>query len=96
MASTFFHFCPHGVCYGFHLVHRAEGRRDVVSSLWGYLQTPPDVVVYDYACGAEEAAMNRYPEFYVNVRGNIITGQNFGIAATYLRWVYKIKRTDEI
>lgn len=59
--------CAHGHCYGGHMVHRAEGRRDIAAALWGFLEHAPDVLVYDFACGAEEYLNNRYDTYVANV-----------------------------
>ena len=46
-----FFFCPyHGHCWGFHIIHGGEGRKDVHSVLYQYLEQAPEVVYYDFAC----------------------------------------------
>jgi hypothetical protein len=57
-------FCEHGVCYGFHVIEKAEGRNEPFSFLTCYLKEAPKVVVYDFACALEEYCRNREPVFF--------------------------------
>ena len=57
-------FCEHGVCYGFHVIEKAEGRNEPFSFLTCYLKEAPKVVVYDFACALEEYCRNREPAFF--------------------------------
>lgn len=59
-------WCPHLVCLGFHKMPRAEGRNDVFSALFKYWKTPPQVVIYDFACQLQPYCMTREPEFFKN------------------------------
>ena len=65
----FLWFCPiHGHSYGFHLIDSGEGRKDVFSSLYKYIETPPKHIFYDNACQLNEYCMNREPEFFLNTQ----------------------------
>ena len=57
-------FCRHGVCLAFFILKGAEGRDDLYSFLVQYFRVAPKVVVYDFACGLEEFALNRAPGFF--------------------------------
>ena len=50
--------CVHGHCYGFHMIPGSEGRKDASASLYCYLQKPPKVVFYDFACSLSEYTQN--------------------------------------
>ena len=66
---TFFWFLPiHGHCLGFHLMPGFEGRKDPFSSLYQYLEEPPEEVFYDFACSLNEYCLNREPQFFINTR----------------------------
>ena len=68
-SSMFLWFCPiHGHSYGFHLIPRAEGRKDPFVSMLKYLPNPPEHVFYDFACSLSEYSLNREPDFFKNVR----------------------------
>ena len=41
----FLWFCPqHGHCYGYHIIHGSEGRKDAATSLYTQIETAPDVI----------------------------------------------------
>uniref|UniRef100_A0A7M5WYX6 SWIM-type domain-containing protein n=2 Tax=Clytia hemisphaerica TaxID=252671 RepID=A0A7M5WYX6_9CNID len=62
----FLWFCPsHGHCYGGHIVDGPEGRKDPASSLFTYLEKPPDALFYDFACSFEEYTLNREALFFI-------------------------------
>ncbi len=61
----FLHFCPlHHHCYGFHMVNGGEGRKDVMASLYSFLEKSPDVLYYDNACQASQYILNRESGFF--------------------------------
>ena len=65
----FLWFCPiHGHSYGFHCINSGEGRKDVFSSLYKYIETPPEHIFYDFACQLHEYCLNREPELFKNTR----------------------------
>ncbi len=65
----FLWFCPiHGHCYGFHVIPKAEGRKDPATSLYSHLETPPETIFYDFACSLHEYTMNRESHYYNDVR----------------------------
>lgn len=65
----FLWFCPiHGHAYGFHLIAGGEGRKDPFSSLYKYMDTPPEHIFYDFACQLQEYCLNREPELFKNTR----------------------------
>ena len=65
----FLWFCPvHGHSYGFHCINGGEGRKDVFSSLYKYLEKPPEHIFYDFACQLHEYCLNREPELFKNTR----------------------------
>ena len=65
----FLWFCPiHGHCYGFHIVNGSEGRKDPACSLYNYLENPPRVVYYDFACGLDEYFCNRESGYIKDTR----------------------------
>jgi len=67
-STLFLWFCAdHGHCYGFHMTTN-EGRKDPSPSLYSYLETPPDDVFYDFACGLQEYCLNRESGYYKDVR----------------------------
>lgn len=61
-------FCPHGICYAFYMMKGAEGRDEVYSFLVQSIERAPKVVVYDYACAAEEYCLNRAPAFFESTK----------------------------
>ena len=66
---TFFYFCPiHGHRLGFHLIDGGEGRKDAITPVYAYLPEPPNTIFYDFACGANEYALNREPSFFKETR----------------------------
>ena len=61
----FLWFCPcHGHCYGFHIIPKAEGRKDAAQSLYMFLKEAPLTVFYDFACSLEEYSRNRESGFF--------------------------------
>ena len=65
----FLWFCPiHGHCYGFHLIAGGEGRKDPFSSVFKYMENPPEHLYYDFACQLSEYCLNREPELFKNTR----------------------------
>ena len=67
----FIWLCPlHGHVYGFHLIPGAEGRKDPFSSVFKYMETAPEEVFYDYACGFSEYYLNREPLFFKKTRAH--------------------------
>ena len=65
----FLWFCPiHGHCYGMHLIAGSEGRKDPFSSLYKYIEKPPEHIFYDFACQLSEYCNNREPEMFKNTR----------------------------
>ena len=65
----FLWFCPiHGHSYGFHCINGGEGRKDVFSSLYKYLEKQPEHIFYDFACQLHEYCLNREPELFKNTR----------------------------
>ena len=65
----FLWFCPmHGHSYGFHIIESGEGRKDVFSSLYKYIETPPKHIFYDNACQLNEYCLNREPDFFLDTQ----------------------------
>ena len=65
----FLWFCPmHGHLYGFHIIESGEGRKDVFSSLYKYIETPPKHIFYDNACQLNEYCLNREPNFFLDTQ----------------------------
>ena len=63
----FLFFCPiHGHCYGFHLISGDEGRKDAFSVMYKYMETSPEEIFYDFACGLHEYCLNREPDLFKN------------------------------
>ena len=61
----FLWFCPcHGHCYGFHIIPKAEGRKDAANSLYMFLKEAPTSVFYDFACSLEEYCRNRESGYF--------------------------------
>lgn len=60
--------CPHGVCYGFHIIPRGEGRNDVFTTIKTRFKIAPHIIVYDFACQLMEYCLNRDPEFFAFTR----------------------------
>jgi hypothetical protein len=62
-------FCPiHGHCYGFHLIDKAEGRKDPFSAIFKYKPTAPKEMYYDFACQLNEYCLNREPKYWKKTR----------------------------
>lgn len=61
-------FCEHGVCYGFYILNRAEGRDEAFSFLTTHFEEAPETVVYDFACALQEYCLNRAPQFFKHTR----------------------------
>ena len=59
-------WCPHMICYGFHVIPKGEGRNDVFSALYCYWEKAPRYVIYDFACALGPYCMLREPEFFKN------------------------------
>ena len=65
VTQLFLWFCPrHGCCYGFHIIHGSEGRKDPSFSLYTHMEKAPEIIFYDFACGFEEYCLNRESGFY--------------------------------
>ena len=61
--------CPsHGHCYGAHVVHGGEGRKDPAFSLYTHKQTAPSVLFYDFGCSLDEYNLNRESGYFQNTR----------------------------
>ena len=58
-------WCPHLVCLGFHCIPKGEGRNDVFSALFTRWRSPPEIVIYDFACALGPYCMLREPAFFV-------------------------------
>ncbi len=58
----------HQMICGYHVIANGEGRRDCIIPLYRFMETPPQAIFGDYACGWEETALNYLPEFYLLVR----------------------------
>ncbi len=54
----------HSRIAGYHIIKRAEGKRDAVCSLYKYKRSPPQMVMVDFACHAEESGLNWLPEYF--------------------------------
>ena len=61
-------FCEHGFCLGAFIMATAEGRNELFTFLTCYLETAPEVVVYDFACALEEYCLNRLPGYFKYTR----------------------------
>jgi Kyakuja-Dileera-Zisupton transposase len=57
-------FCKHGICYGFYIIPKAEGRNEAFSFLYKYFKVAPKVVVYDFACALHDYCLNRQPAHF--------------------------------
>jgi len=57
-------WCPHLVCLGFHKMPKAEGRDDVFSALLCYFESPPSIVIYDFACQLAPYCRSREPDLF--------------------------------
>lgn len=49
-----------------HILVKGEGRNDPFSVMKTFLEEPPEVVIYDFACALEEYASNRDPYWFRN------------------------------
>jgi hypothetical protein len=57
-------WCRHGICIGFHVIPRAEGRNDVFSALYTRWEKPPKKVIYDFACSLAGYCWLREADFF--------------------------------
>lgn len=83
---TFFWFCPtHHHCYGFHIIAGSEGRKDPAASLYTHLESAPDDIFYDFACGLHEYTLNRESGYFKNTRmfHDVFHGYTHKCAKTY-------------
>ena len=55
--------CPHGVIFYFHIINYCEGLKDALYMLQTTYPTPPDNLIYDYACGLRKYVAKRDPQF---------------------------------
>ena len=53
-----------GRVLGWHYVNGSEGRKDVYAVLYKYFKVAPIKLFYDFACGAQEYCLNRFPDFF--------------------------------
>jgi hypothetical protein len=58
----------HNRIAGYHVIKKAEGKRDAVCSLYRYKRDPPKLVMVDFACHAEESGLNWLPEYYKDTK----------------------------
>jgi hypothetical protein len=61
-------WCTHSICVGFHFIPKGEGRNDVFSAIFERWPSPPDVVVYDFACALAPYCTLREHEFFKNTK----------------------------
>jgi len=61
-------WCTHSIAYGFHCIPKGEGRNDVFSALLTHWKTPPEWVIYDFACTLGPYCMTREADFFKNTR----------------------------
>ena len=61
LGGLFTFVCPHGLCYGFHIIPKAEGRNDVFTTIKKRFKIAPHIIVYDFACQLMEYCLNRDP-----------------------------------
>lgn len=59
-------WCRHSVCYGYHCIPTAEGRNDVFSAMYTRWETPPKVVIYDFACSLGPYCLSREADFFAD------------------------------
>jgi len=59
-------WCQHGICVGFHMIPKAEGRNDVFSAIYTRWDVAPKLVVYDFACQLHTYCMRREPNYWMN------------------------------
>lgn len=59
-------WCRHGVCVGFHIIPKGEGRNDVFSAIFTRWEVAPRVVIYDFACALAAYCMTREPDYWKN------------------------------
>lgn len=52
---------------GYHTIKRGEGKRDAILSLYRFKKDPPKMVFVDFACQAEESALNWLCDYYQDV-----------------------------
>jgi hypothetical protein len=43
-------WCPHSICYGFHMIEGKESARDVMAAIMSHWERAPDMIIYDDAC----------------------------------------------
>ena len=48
-----------GHVYGFHLISGSEGRKDPFSSVFQYMESPPEHIYYDFGCSLSDYCLNR-------------------------------------
>lgn len=70
-AGLFCACCPHGIGYGFLMMLKPEGRKEVLKVLYEYI--PKEVldqlvVVYDFNCQEGEYMLNRCPQLFDHTR----------------------------
>lgn len=65
-ASSGFRVCWLTLRHSCHILVKGEGRNDPFSVLKTFLEEPPEVVIYDFACALEEYASNRDPWWFRN------------------------------
>ncbi|KAJ7156594.1 hypothetical protein C8R43DRAFT_1125782 [Mycena crocata] len=59
-------WCTHSISYGFHCIPQGEGRNDVFAAMVTRWKSPPEMVVYDFACVLGPYCMLREPRFFAN------------------------------
>ena len=51
----------HGICVGFHIIKRAEGRNDVFSAVYTRWKKAPVMIVYDFSCQLQQFSLVSNP-----------------------------------
>ena len=54
----------HSKIVAYHIIKRGEGKRDAICSLYRFKKESPKVMMVDFACHAEETALNWLPEYF--------------------------------
>ena len=54
----------HGICIGFHVIPKCEGRNDAFSAVYCHFNTAPKVMMGDFNCQVHPYCMSREAEFY--------------------------------
>ena len=54
----------HSRIAAYHVIKKAEGKRDAICSLYRFKREPPRLMMVDFACHAEECGLNWLPEYY--------------------------------